>query len=233
MPTREFIIDEIRRVAERIGRPPGLQVFEKETGIRKPEWFGVYFRSWGDALKEAGFEPNTMQAKLSSETILRKYAEVVRHFGRIPASVDIRMYSRDRKDFPGHTTFDNHFRTKAGLLAALTNWVRKNDDFADLVALLPESKEDNTCASPTEGFVYLLKSGNHYKIGRSRELERRVKEISVSLPEEVSLEHAIRTDDPSGIEAYWHRRFSERRANGEWFRLTVADVRAFKRRKFQ
>ena len=233
MPTREFIVDEIKRVAEQIGRPPGLQVFEKKTGIRKSEWHGKYFRSWGDALKEAGFKPNTMQAKLSSENILRKYAEAIRHFGRIPAAVDIRMYSRDRKDFPGHSTFDSHFRTKAGLIAALRNWIRKNDEFADLVPLLPESKEDDTCTSSTEGFVYLLKSGDHYKIGRSSELERRVKQISTSLPEEVSLEHAIRTDDPPGIEAYWHRRFSERRAKGEWFQLTVADVRAFKRRKFQ
>jgi hypothetical protein len=236
MPTREYIIDEIRRVAERNGAPPGRLVFEKETGIRRPEWYGVHWRSWGDALKEAGYEPNAKNAKFSSEDMLRKYAEAIRHFGRIPAEIDVRMYSRERPDFPNHSTFANHFRNKAGLVAALADWVAEKNEFADIAEFVPvapqEVKKDSR-STENEGFVYLLKSGDHYKIGRSDTLERRVKQIAIALPEELTLEHAIRTDDPPGIEAYWHRRFADRRANGEWFRLTPSDLRAFKKRRFQ
>lgn len=238
MPTREHILAEIRRLAAKSGTPPGRGVFEKETAIRRSEWEGLHWRSWSDALVEAGYEPNKRQDKFDTEELLRKYVEVVRHCGRIPAEVDVRMYSRSRPDFPSVPTLAKHFGNKAGLVAAFATFVHENkEEFADVVGFLPESEEEVRAAeedvAPGEGMVYLLKSGAHYKIGRSDELERRVKQISVSLPESVTLEHAIRTDDPPGIEAYWHRRFADKRANGEWFKLTVGDIRAFKRRKFQ
>ena len=126
------------------------------------------------------------------------------------------------------------FTLATALVSALVDWVQLHDEFADLIELLPEpSTPEEADTTRREGSVYLLMSGAYYKIGRSDNIEQRVREIRVSLPEEVTLVHTIRTDDPPGIEAYWHRRFAEQRAHGEWFRLSAADLRAFKRRRFQ
>ncbi len=94
------------------------------------------------------------------------------------------------------------------------------------------AEDDTSIASADTGFVYLLRSGRYHKIGKTNSFGRRERDLAIQLPEKATTVHVIRTDDPSGIEAYWHRRFEAKRKNGEWFELDAADVRAFKRRKF-
>ena len=150
--------------------------------------------------------------------------------------MELRMYKKIDPAFPNEKTMLSMLGGKSNLVRRLSEWAHANDGYKDVAALIPQvvdQSDSDQRTAPIEGCVYLIRSGAHYKIGRSDELERRVKEIRVALPEAASLVHSIRTDDPAGIEAYWHRRFAGRRANGEWFKLTEADVAAFKRRKFQ
>jgi hypothetical protein len=76
-----------------------------------------------------------------------------------------------------------------------------------------------------------MKSGAHYKIGRTNSVGRRAYELAIQLPERLELLHPFETDDPVGIERYRHARFAEKRANGEWFKLTAADACARLRRR--
>ena len=67
-----------------------------------------------------------------------------------------------------------------------------------------------------------------FKIGRTNVVDRRLSELGAMSAIEPTLIHEIKTDDPAGVEAYWHRRFADRRMRGEWFRLTTLDVAAFR-----
>jgi hypothetical protein len=232
---RDQILDNIKRLANANGgHPLGVRAFERETGIREAAWRGIYWARWGDALIEAGFSPNEWQGKLDTELVFQKFVEACRHFSRIPTVDELRMYGRMHDEFPTSKSFYTHFGSKDALLEKLRTWVADQSNYADIAAMLGAGSDVATERGKLkEGLVYLIKSGAHYKIGRSDELERRVKEIRTALPETATLVHSIRTDDPAGIEAYWHRRFADRRANGEWFKLTNTEVAAFKRRKYQ
>jgi hypothetical protein len=85
---------------------------------------------------------------------------------------------------------------------------------------------------PPDAGVYMLKLGKQYRIGTTSSVPRRHQDIAIGIPQKPVVVHVITTDDPSGIEAYWHRRFDSKNTNGEWFALTREDVRAFKRRRF-
>lgn len=234
---REQILSEIRRIAaESGGQPPGRQRFETTTGIKAATWYGVFWAKWGDVLTEAGFTANKYAEKTGADVLLEKLAEACLHYKKIPSGGQLRLYGRQRTGFPSHCAFTNGFSSKEDMISQLAQWIKKNPAFDDVAAMLPSSQaadQPRTAPTKSDGYVYLIQSGGFYKIGRSDEIERRVKEIKIALPDVAKLVHTIRTDDPPGIEAYWHRRFQDRRANGEWFKLLSVDVAAFKRRRYQ
>ena len=232
-PTRTEIVTEIKRVAAQLGKAPGVAVFTQTSGIPQHQWYGRYWARWSDALAEAGLQGNELQERFSTDEVLSKVVDASVKIGRIPTTPDMKILRREDGTFPNPKTVSAHFGSRADLVEAIRAHCLKDPKCAGLLANLPAPVVRAATSQPSKtGWVYLLKSGPHYKIGRSDTLERRVREIGISLPESVTLEHAIETDDPVGIEAYWHRRFADRRANGEWFRLAADDLKAFKRRKF-
>jgi hypothetical protein len=232
---RDFIIAEIRRLAGSDGQPPGQKVFAKETGIAEHQWRGKHWSRWGDALVEAGFEPNKWNGRVESADVLSGLVAACRHYGRLPTQSELEILRRSDPSVPHPSVVKRHFGHRPDMIAALARHVGTDAALSDVVAMLPDQTDalQQRPSKSIDGFVYLIKSGDFYKIGRSDDAERRFKQITVALPDKAELFHTIRTDDPPGIEAYWHRRFADRRANGEWFKLTSQDVAAFKKRKFQ
>lgn len=239
MVTKKHIIEEIQRTAtENDGKPLGRNRFLQETGIREGDWLGRYWARWGDAVAEAGFQPNTLMERTDDDFALELLAIETRRLGHMPTYAELRMRRRQDQNFPATGVYER-LGPKAKLAERLATFCKERPEFADIQELIEpllgvveeEEAEVADDAEAEDGFVYLLKSGRHYKLGRTNSLGRRGYELAIQLPERATEVHAIRTDDPAGIENYWHKRFADKRKNGEWFELSAADVRAFKRRR--
>jgi hypothetical protein len=237
-PTKNFILSEIRRTAEKNGgKPLGRERFCTETGIKPTDWTGKYWARWGDAIKEAGLEPNRMNSLIPDEVVLERCAGLVREIGRFPVSNELKMRASAGPEFPCHNVF-----RRFGGMAELKDRVRKyfedRGERAMAALCMPVAKKETVLEESGNdeeeqfGFVYLIKMGKNYKIGRSNSVGRRQYELAIQLPEKTKLIHQIQTDDPEGIERYWHQRFAHRNTNAEWFTLTSQDIQAFRRRKF-
>jgi len=77
---------------------------------------------------------------------------------------------------------------------------------------------------PTDGYVYVLKGGPYYKIGRSTDASRRITQIQPQMPFVANLICSIPTDNMYVLEATLHERYADKRVNGEWFTLDDEDV---------
>lgn len=232
------VLSEIKRIAsDNGGKPPGRERFEKETGISVSEWYPHVWLRWGDALAEAGFEANRLAVKMDANVVLDRYIELIRELGRVPLVAELRVKARKDPTFPSHGVF-----AKVGGKEVLLAAVRKRCETqaaSDVLSLLPAVSESTSRGRESlsmprriqTGYVYLMKSGRHFKIGRSNSVGRREWELGIKIPIPPTTIHYIETDDPTGVEAYWYRRFADKRGEGEWFDLLAEDVLAFKRWK--
>jgi len=240
MISKRHILDEVKRTAvENSGKPLGKKRFEKETGIKEADWLGKYWVRWNDIIKEAGYLPNEMQLCYNEDFLLQKVIGLIHELDKFPTRAEMRMKRKQDKSFPSSGTF-YRFRNKNELIESVIKYCDKHDVDSEILAIcysaknasiipeLNENKEDNI----DYGFVYLMKSGKNFKIGRSSSAERREYELRILLPDKPELIHKIKTDDPAGIEKYWHNRFKDKRKRGEWFALSASDIKVFKRRKF-
>ena len=234
---KQEILAEIRRTAEKNGgKPLGRRRFFTETGIR--EWIEYWVR-WSDAVREAGYLPNQLVEAIPDEELLGHLAALARELGHFPVHNEVRMKARNNPAFPSHNTFQR-LGNKATRVQKVAAYCDDHGDWDDVLALCQElsSEYDSDSEPPTDepakehGFVYLMKSGRYYKIGMTKSVANRERQLGILLLDPIEEIHSIRTDDPAGIEKYWHQRFADRRKGGEWFALSKADVSAFRRRKF-
>ncbi|MGA9069436.1 MAG: GIY-YIG nuclease family protein [Terracidiphilus sp.] len=244
---KQRILDEIRRTAKD-GKPLGRDQFYTETGIKETDWLGKYWARWGDAHIEAGFEPLSFAVKFDDDKVLLSVIDLARKLGKIPTVPEMRMERRNNPQFPNDRVIGRRW-SRSELIEILVKYCAKNEEYNDISTLLESipraaktSNTENDLSPQSEtnesGYVYVIRAQGAYKIGCTRAPYRRAAEIANQSASGAELLHIISTDDPEGVEKYWHGRFSNKRLSGlnklsgEWFALTTEDIKAFKRRKF-
>jgi hypothetical protein len=251
---KEQFLREVRRIAEENGgTPPGSRAFYASTDTRESTWSGKAWNewnNWNDVLEDAGYERRAKNEKLPTSGILEQLALLTKKLGRFPVTLDMRREKRTNPDLPNDKTLLTSFGSRDQTLNALKDYCSANPQFTGLLPMLEstvlsgtfkskgDSNDDVRHDDPLDiGYVYLIRSHDVYKIGCTRAPYRRAAEIANQSARGAELLHLISTDDPEGIENYWHRRFASRaveavnKATGEWFHLSAADIKAFKQRK--
>ena len=239
---KQHIINEIHRTAEN-GKALGHRRFATMTGIKEHAWRGKYWARWGDALVEAGYSQNKWQLAHDESRIFHNLLQITRDLGKFPTNSEIDLDRRENADFPSPSAI-SRIGNRAELIKRLLKYCIAHEEYADVEEILkaiPAQKDAEQSSgdsdSPIGGYVYLVSAQNAYKIGSTRAPYRRVAEIANQSANGAELIHLIPTDDPEGIEKYWHKRFDEKRIegvnkqSGEWFKLSRDDVKVFKRRK--
>jgi hypothetical protein len=246
MKDKQYIIGEIQRTATlNGGKPIGQTRFQTETGIAQHEWRGMYWARWGDALKEAGFEPLEWNGPSDEEEAVEKIAKLIRKFKRFPTTSEIQIEKRQDAQIPAPKVFFRRCGGRRGVIQKVRDYCTSREECADVLEILDKetigtSPEDGVSESSkeagkstTSGYVYMVRSGKLYKIGCSENHWRRKSELHKQTSEGITEIHTIAAvDDAPGIEKYWHERFKEKRQHGEWFDLSADDISAFKKRKF-
>lgn len=237
--------DEAKRLilnlAERDGGKVSFRRFIQEAGIpeqriRKAEWF----LGWNPLLEELGIATGTFyRDRTPDDEVASSVANLIVRLGRWPTEDEFAREKKLNNTFPDLSIVRRAKRS--GTLWSILRIYNADDPAYEVVRKLaesqrPDDKADNvTCdTGRVQGHVYMMKAGRRYKIGYTNSPSRRHREVSVNVPDRTDLVHTIETDDPRGIEGYWHRRFAEKQVRGtEWFELDADDIRAFKRRKYQ
>jgi hypothetical protein len=237
---KEQILSDIRRIGKQRGGHVSLDAFLVATGMKEHQLLGKYWATWNEAVAKAGLPTaHFFRARTEESSVIGAFADLVERLKKWPTQNELLLERRRDVSFPSLKVILRMKNTPlfASKLAAYCT-ERGNLSIAAQIATermeAEQAEPQLRGRAPINGYVYMMQSGRRYKIGHTTSPSRRHREVRLDLPDSTTLVHAIPTDDPVGIESYWHLRFDSKRIREtEFFTLDASDVAAFKRRKYQ
>ena len=238
--TKEQILSDIRRVAKQRGGRVSLDAFLAATGIKEHQLLGTFWATWNEAVAEAGLPTSRFaRPKTEESSIIEPFADLVERLKKWPTQNELLLERRHDGSFPSLKVI-RHLSQAPAFASKLAAYCTDRETLSMAARIATERMNAEDAApplggrTPIHGYVYMMRSGRRHKIGHTVSPARRHREVRLDLPDPTTLVHTIATDDPVGIEAYWHRRFSSKRVRETgFFTLDALDLAAFKRRKYQ
>lgn len=119
------------------------------------------------------------------------------------------------------------------LLASVADFIREHDvhwedamcqflwDFYEAWGGVP--KVPSMDAYP-DGCIYVIKAGEYRKIGRTKNINDRIRTLKIQLPFPVEVEAVVPCENSAASEAFLHKAYSCNRRNGEWFYMENGEL---------
>jgi hypothetical protein len=228
------IINEYNNLKTSLGNPPtSLEFYEKSSVSKYAAILAFGSRAFSKIQKAAGDEPRIFRRPGRSEAeFFHTYGALVRELQELPNEAEW----KHRRIKPTVSGYCKKLKIRwSEIPIKFREWASDKTEWKDVVKicalrLMGKRSGATQRALAASGYVYLIKLGKHFKIGKTNAVGRREYELGLQLPERLKTIHAIETDDPAGIEAYWLKRFKDKRKRGttEFFDLSQSDINVFK-----
>ena len=137
LPSKEEVLDAIRKCAQEVGHSPSRSEFKAHSRISEYQIL-EHFPSWSEAVRATGLEPDSTHIRLSDDILLEDWGRLVREKRSIPTR---NQYRREGKFSQG--VFDKHFGPWSSLPARFKAFASGNAEWTDVLALLPETVSRN------------------------------------------------------------------------------------------
>lgn len=90
-PTRDELLDELRRLADELGKTPTTRDVYGADDFPGIHYFQDEFGTWNEALKAAGFEPNEEKSgRYSDDELIEDLQDFAKEIGDVPTSTQMK-----------------------------------------------------------------------------------------------------------------------------------------------
>ncbi|SRR5665213_142136 len=140
--TKEYCIQEIKRLAETKGRAPLLAEFCEETQIKRYQ-IQKLFLNFNNLISQSGYEPRVsiIPPLITIEQMWESYANILRQLEHLPTQAEWSFH----KFLPNRSTYENKFNCKYSVIPyRFREFTKDKPEYVDVLAYLPTSDGKET-----------------------------------------------------------------------------------------